>query len=147
VRVDDVKLPETLTFRLGTLGAAVADRFADRIAAHDLKPRHAGMLTALSMGEAASQQELAGRLGVAPSLMVALADHLAKLGAIERVRDPRDRRRQVLTLTGHGRELLVACADAARSLDEEITAELSADQRTALHAALGVLAGEAGLPR
>ncbi|WP_307796465.1 MarR family winged helix-turn-helix transcriptional regulator [Actinomadura barringtoniae] len=142
--MNDVKLPETLAFRLGTVGAVVADRFAERIAAHDLKPKHAGLLTALSAGEVASQQDLAARLGVAPSLVVALADHLEGLGAIERVRDPRDRRRQVLTLTGHGRELLQACGEAARSLDEEITAGLSAAQRKALQAALGVLAAEAG---
>ena len=94
----------------------------------------------------ASQQELAARLGVAPSLVVSLADHLETLGAVRRVRDPGDRRRQVLTLTDHGRDLLEQCAAAARALDEELTAALAPEQRVALHDALGVLAAAYGLP-
>ncbi|WP_405132822.1 MarR family winged helix-turn-helix transcriptional regulator [Nocardia sp. NBC_01388] len=148
--MNDVKkssgLPGTVAFRLGTLGSAVTDRFAARIESYDLKPKHAGVLTALSIGQAASQQELAALLGVAPSLVVALADHLERLGAIERVRDPADRRRQVLTLTDHGRELLRKCERAARDLDGELTAGLTAAERAAFQRALGVLAAEAGLP-
>ncbi|WP_040805956.1 MarR family winged helix-turn-helix transcriptional regulator [Nocardia concava] len=140
------ELPKTVAFRLGTVGSVVADRFAARIAGLDLKPKHAGLMTALSHGEAASQQELAKRLGVAPSLVVSLADHLERLGAIERVRDPEDRRRQVLTLTEPGYELLAACEQAAKELDKELTAGLTAKERTAFLRALGVLAAEAGLP-
>ncbi|MEU6065894.1 MarR family winged helix-turn-helix transcriptional regulator [Streptomyces sp. NPDC047082] len=139
-------LPRTLTFRLGTLGAVIGDRFAERIERYNLKPKHVGLLTALTQGPFASQQDLAGRLGVAPSLVVSLADHLERLGAVERVRDPGDRRRQVLTLTDRGRELLADCATEARALDAEITTHLSADQRQLLHETLGSLAARAGLP-
>ncbi|WP_354637528.1 MarR family winged helix-turn-helix transcriptional regulator [Kitasatospora camelliae] len=149
--MNDVKgsgggLPQTLAFRLGTLGAVVGDRFAGRIESYDLKPKHVGLLTALDRGAAASQQELAARLGVAPSLVVSLADHLERLGAVERVRDPRDRRRQVLGLTDRGRCLLADCAAEARALDEELAAHLTAEQREVLRKALGILAAEAGLP-
>ncbi|RDI63778.1 MarR family winged helix-turn-helix transcriptional regulator [Nocardia pseudobrasiliensis] len=139
-------LPATLAFRLGVLGTRTADRFAERLAAHDLKPKHAGLLAALDHGAAASQQELAGRMEVAPSLVVALADHLERLGAIERVRDIDDRRRQVLKLTAHGRTLLERCEREARAIDAELMAPLSAKDRAALHRALGALAAEAGLP-
>ncbi|MBD2894505.1 hypothetical protein amrb99_34310 [Actinomadura sp. RB99] len=139
-------LPSTVAFRLATLGAIYGDRFAARIAAHDLKPKHAGLMAALEAGVAASQQDLAARMRVAPSLVVALADHLVGLGAIERRRDPADRRRQLLTLTGHGRELLRRCAEAAREVDEEIAADLGGDRRAALHEALGVIAEREGLP-
>ena len=139
-------LPSTMAFRLGTVGSIVADRFAEKIAAFDLKPKHAGLMTALAAGVPASQQELAARLGVAPSLVVSLADHLEALGAIARVRDLGDRRRQVLSLTDHGRRLLADCAAAARDLDEELTAGLRPAQRTALRDALGILAQRVGLP-
>ncbi|MFF4396589.1 MarR family winged helix-turn-helix transcriptional regulator [Streptomyces sp. NPDC001480] len=139
-------LPQTLVFRLGTLGAVIGDRFAERIEPYDLKPKHVGLLTALGQGSFASQQDLAGRLGVAPSLVVSLADHLESLGAVRRVRDPDDRRRQVLTLTEQGRRLLGDCAAEARTLDAEITARLSPAQREILREALGTLAAEAGLP-
>jgi DNA-binding MarR family transcriptional regulator len=142
----EVDLPGTLVYRLGTLGSVAASLFAARIAAYDLKPKHAGLLTALSRGAAASQQELAARLGVAPSLVVALADHLEALGAVERVRDPADRRRQVLSITDQGRKLLADCTSTARSLDDTLTQQLTPEQRQALHEALGILAAHHDLP-
>ncbi|MEG8179313.1 winged helix-turn-helix transcriptional regulator [Nocardia terpenica] len=138
-------LPATLTFRLGYLGTKIADRFAERIAEHDLKPKHVGLLIVLTRDEAASQQELAAQLAVAPSLVVSLADHLERLGAIGRVRDPQDRRRQMLTLTTAGRELLAACERIARALDDEIAAELGAQDRQHLHRALTAVAKGADL--
>ncbi|GHI39930.1 hypothetical protein Sviol_43380 [Streptomyces violascens] len=84
-------------------------------------------------------------MGVAPSLVVALADHLEKLGAVQRVRDPADRRRQTLTLTEHGRELLAACGKLAQSLDAEFAADLTATERTALAGLLDRLAARQGL--
>ena len=103
-------------------------------------------MTALSVGAAASQQELAAKLGVVPSLVVTLADQLEALGAIQRVRDPADRRRQVLTLTDHGRELLAACAQVARVIDDELTAGMSASERSTLLAMLAGMAARAQLP-
>ena len=143
----DVKpLPGTVAFRLGTLGAIVGDRLARKIAGYGVKPKHAGLMAALEAGVASSQQDLAARMGVAPSLVVALADHLVDLGAIERRRDPADRRRQALTLTGPGRELLAKCAAAAQEVDEELAAPLTPRQRAALHEALDVLSENEGLP-
>ncbi|MEU2233665.1 MarR family winged helix-turn-helix transcriptional regulator [Streptomyces vietnamensis] len=148
--MNDVKgaaaLRATLVFNLGTLGALASDRFAARVEAIGLKPKHAGLLAALDAGSGASQQELATRLGVAPSLIVALADQLQELGAVERVRDPEDRRRQVLTLTTEGRLLLARCAEAAEEADAELTAGLSDAQRTALTRGLSAL-GEQQVPR
>ncbi|NUR74424.1 MAG: MarR family transcriptional regulator [Hamadaea sp.] len=139
-------MPATVTFRLGTLGALVTERFTAKLADLDLKPKHVGVLTVLAGGPPTSQQELAGLMGVAPSLIVSLADHLESIGAIARTRDPGDRRRMVLTLTPPGRKLLAKCAGLARDLDAELTGSLSADQRDQLAGALGHLAAENGLP-
>lgn len=76
-----VKLTSTLTFRLGTLGAVLTDRFTARLAAHDLKPKHVGLLAVLDSGVAASQLDVAKIMSVAPSLVVSLADRLEELGA------------------------------------------------------------------
>ncbi|WP_344612954.1 MarR family winged helix-turn-helix transcriptional regulator [Dactylosporangium salmoneum] len=137
-------LAETVVYRLGALGALANSRFAARIERHGLKPRHLALMTALDAGRVASQQDLAVRLGVAPSLVVALADHLESVGAVARTRDARDRRRQVLALTEHGRELLAVCAAAARQLDEELTAALPEGDRAALDRVLAALGVEAG---
>ncbi|MEU1230763.1 MarR family winged helix-turn-helix transcriptional regulator [Streptomyces sp. NPDC005828] len=148
--MSDVKgaaaLRATLVFNLGTLGALASDRFAARVETVGLKPKHAGLLAALDAGSGASQQELAARLGVAPSLIVVLADQLQALGAVERVRDPQDRRRQVLTLTAEGHRLLARCAEAAEEADAELTAGLGDAQRTALADALRAL-GEQQVPQ
>ncbi|MER6068242.1 MarR family winged helix-turn-helix transcriptional regulator [Streptomyces sp. NPDC001817] len=139
-------LTSTVVFRLGTLGTVVTDRFTRRIEELGLKPKHVGLMAALSLAAVASQQELAARMGVAPSLMVSLADYLEGLGAVKRVRDPQDRRRQVLTLTEKGQGLLDRCTSMARALDEEFVAGLTEEQRKALYEALRVLAKRADLP-
>lgn len=148
--MDEVKasaqLPSRLVFRLGTLGAVATDRFAAAIEPYDLKPKHVGLMSALALEVAASQQDLAARLGVVPSLVVSLADHLERLGAVQRVRDPEDRRRQILTLTDHGRTLLTQCDSAALVLDRDLAAQLTAAQQAALHEALAILAANVGLP-
>jgi DNA-binding MarR family transcriptional regulator len=120
---------DTLAFRLGTLGGRVADRLADAVSGYGVKPRHVALLVVIDASEPASQLELARLLRIAPSLVVQLADHLVALGAIERRRDARDRRRQYLVLTDAGRRLLAGCAEAARRVDEEVAAGLDAGQR------------------
>ncbi|MFE1320506.1 MarR family winged helix-turn-helix transcriptional regulator [Kitasatospora phosalacinea] len=144
--VNDVKWVETLTFRFGVLGALVADRYAQELAEHDLKPKHVGLLSVLDAGLGASQLEIAKLMRVAPSLVVSLADHLEAAGAVERLRDPADRRRQVLSLTDRGRDLLARCTARALALDAELTAGLTPAQRAALHAAFDRLAAAHGLP-
>jgi DNA-binding MarR family transcriptional regulator len=141
-------LTTTLVFKLGTLGTVATERFTHELDAFELglKPKHVGLLATLASGTAASQLELATRMGVAPSLVVSLADHLEQLGALQRVRDPQDRRRQVLTLTEAGHQLLTRCERAGRTLDAELTADLTEAQRTALAEALQLLATRVGLP-
>ncbi|MFF4652900.1 MarR family transcriptional regulator [Streptomyces sp. NPDC001380] len=131
-----VELGSTVAYRLGALGSVAESRFAARVEPLGIKPKHAGLLAALAAGGAPSQQDLAARLGVAPSLVVSLADHLEACGAVERTRDSRDRRRQVLTLTREGRGLLARCAAAARELDDELTAAMTDSQVAALREAL-----------
>ncbi|WP_344466709.1 MarR family winged helix-turn-helix transcriptional regulator [Kitasatospora kazusensis] len=139
-------LTSSLAFRLGTVGAVVTTRFTELVEGRGLKPKHLGLLATLSAGAASSQLELARVMGVAPSLVVSLADQLEGMGALQRVRDPADRRRQALVLTDAGRALLAECAALAHGLDDELTASLAPAEREALGRALGVLAREAGLP-
>ncbi|GAB2606582.1 hypothetical protein Aab01nite_01690 [Paractinoplanes abujensis] len=121
---------ETLSFRLALLGAAHEAALAARLSTLDLKPKHVTLLSRLRSAGAESQVALAGALGVAPSLVVQLADHLEERGAVQRVRDPADRRRQSLRLTPSGRHLLDAATAAATTVDE--TLALSEADRQAL---------------
>ncbi|MGK5682862.1 MarR family winged helix-turn-helix transcriptional regulator [Actinoplanes sp. URMC 104] len=123
----------TVSFRLGLLGVAQDAQYSARLSALDLKPKHVALLSVLHLQGAESQMELAGMLRVAPSLIVLLADHLEARGAVRRVRDPADRRRQRLRLTDEGRRLLEEATTVAAVLDAEITAGLPATDRAALH--------------
>ena len=136
----------TLTFRLGVLGVTQEARYAERLAAHGVKPKHVALLSALRLGAAGSQQDLAGTLRIAPSLVVLLADQLEELGAVERVRDTADRRRQRLLITGSGVELLDACVAVADGLDRELGGVLTAAEHTSLARILQKLALAEGLP-
>ncbi|MFD0259423.1 MarR family winged helix-turn-helix transcriptional regulator [Kitasatospora indigofera] len=133
-------------FRLGVLGAVATERFAAAVEPHGLKPKQVGLMIVLSEGLAASQLDVARVMGVAPSLVVGFADHLEGLGAIRRTRDPADRRRQLLTLTDHGRELLDTCSALARDLDAEFAEGLSEQEHAVLAGLLGRLAADRGLP-
>ncbi|WP_035841294.1 MarR family winged helix-turn-helix transcriptional regulator [Kitasatospora azatica] len=143
---DVTPLPATTTFRLGALGSIVTARFTERIGALGLKPKDVGLLTLLHDDGPVSQLEAARGMGVAPSLMVTVADRLEALGALRRLRDPGDRRRQHLVLTEQGRALLARCATTAQELDAELTAGLDERDRAALNHALGRLAAANGLP-
>lgn len=126
----------TVSFRLGLLGVAQDALYASRLANLELKPKHVALLCILRLRDAGSQMELAGLLGVAPSLVVLLADHLEERGAIQRVRDPADRRRQSLRLTETGLRLLASATEVAAELDEELAADLPAGDRAAFSTAL-----------
>jgi DNA-binding MarR family transcriptional regulator len=124
----------------------ISERFAERLAELELKPKHAGLLVVLDAGLAASQLEVAKIMRVAPSFVVSPADHLEGMGALQRVRDPADRRRQVLTLTDEGRELLAECTAVARALDAEVLDGLAPEEEAALRCALQRVGATFGLP-
>lgn len=134
--VKNAKLSDTATFQLGMVGVVVSQRFADRVAPLDLKPSHVGILTILATAPAKSQQDIATALNVAPSLIVRMADHLESIGAIERTRDPDDRRRQTLRLTEHGRARYAECTAVTHEMEKDLLAGLSPAERTTLIAIL-----------
>ncbi|MFC9325148.1 MarR family winged helix-turn-helix transcriptional regulator [Kitasatospora sp. NPDC057015] len=139
-------MQESVVFRLGVLGATATELFAAAVEPYGLKPKQVGLMIVLSAGLAASQLDVARVMGVAPSLVVGFADHLEGLGAIRRTRDPADRRRQLLTLTDRGRELLDTCSALARSLDAEFTDGLTPQEHAVLAGLMGRLAVGRGLP-
>lgn len=144
--MNDVKVTATIAFRLGTLGALVGDRFAERLAVRDLKPKHVGLMALLESGAAASQLDVAKLMHVAPSLLVSLADHLEARGAVKRERDPEDRRKQILALTDQGLALLAECTALARALDAELVDGLSPEEEAGLRKVLRRVAASVGLP-
>ena len=118
--MSSAQLFSSTVFRLGVLGARWEEAFARSIEAEAVRPKHVAVLAVLREGVPRTQQDLAETMGVAPSLVVALATDLETRGAIVRERDANDRRRQRLRLTPAGESLLERCEAAITRLDETI---------------------------
>src|SRR6202030_263569 len=93
-------------FLLAQLGAHAASQFAERLGVFELTPADAGILRLLRITAGLSQQELAAKLKIHPSRLVAILDNLEKRGFAERRANPDDRRLYSLHLTQAGGETL-----------------------------------------
>lgn len=134
-----------MAFLLAQLGAHAADRFAEAMAGLDLTPALAGVMRLLTVEPGLSQQQLAERLGAAPSRVVGLVDDLERRGWIVRTRDATDRRVNVVTVTDAGRAAFRSIARAAVEHDKRLTGALDGAQRATLQKLLGQLAADQGL--
>lgn len=134
-----------VAFLLAQLGAHATARYARRVADLGLTPAHTGVLRFVGLAPGPSQQALAGRLGVAPSRIVALVDDLERQGLVERRRGAADRRSYALYLTAAGEETLAAVRDAAVAHEGEVTAALPDAERRELVRLLRALAEAHGL--
>jgi DNA-binding MarR family transcriptional regulator len=133
-------------FLLSKIGQLTTERFAEKLAALELRPRHCGLLAAIAALPSTSQEELSRAVGLVPSAIVGMVDDLERLGAVRRVVDADNRRRYSIELTRRGQTLLARSAQLAREVDEEILRSLGTAQRTALAGLLGTVAAALGLP-
>lgn len=84
----------------------------------------------------ALQQQLCESLWLDPNNCVLLLNEVEERGYIERRRDPTDRRRHVVDLTDEGRAALERGEQARESLEDQILAGLTDDERDTLRALL-----------
>ena len=82
------------------------------------------------------QQDLCETLMLDANNCVLLLNELEEAGWTERRRDPEDRRRHVVHLTGEGREALGRAREAQTSLEDEMLASLDAEEREQLRTLL-----------
>ncbi|WP_306212534.1 MarR family winged helix-turn-helix transcriptional regulator [Actinoplanes sp. RD1] len=86
-----------------------------------------GALRVLSGREPASQLQVAQRLGIDRTTMVALLDELERKGVVARRPDPADRRRNIVELTDQGVRTFDAARAAYRKAEDEFLAALHPD--------------------
>jgi DNA-binding MarR family transcriptional regulator len=134
-------------FLLAQLGAHAAAQFAERLRVLDLAPADAGILRLLRVAAGLSQQELATKLKIHPSRLVAILDKLEKRGFMERRPDPEDRRLYSLHLTSGGDEVLGAIGKVAQEHQAALLSALSSEERETLAALLTRIADQQGLTR
>lgn len=130
---DAISLPADLlsspSFQLERLRRRTREFVESALAAEGFNLREYWVLTCLVDGDAASQATLGEILGVDRSDMVRLVDSLEKRNLAKRVKDPKDRRRQIISVTKKGskayaslRPLVVTAEDEA--LDESTSKQL-----------------------
>ncbi len=138
-------IASTFAFALSKLGQFASDRFAERLAPLGLRPRHCRVLE-LARTDSPVQLDIASAMGVSPSVVVTMLDELEDIGAVRRVRETADRRRQRVELTQRGQTLLRKARLLANQLDDELLASLSPAQRATLRDELHGLATKLELP-
>lgn len=87
--------------------------------------RQCAVLIAIDDHEPQSQQDVARRLDVDRTTMVALIDELESKALASRIPAPDDRRKNVVVLTARGRETLTAALTATAEAENDFLAALS----------------------
>jgi DNA-binding MarR family transcriptional regulator len=134
-------LLDLTAYRLSLAGKAARTAVAARLARDGLRMGDVALLASLRDDGPAAQRELAARLSLDPSDVVRLLDDLEGRRWVRRARDPADRRRSIVSLTGAGARALDAALAACREAQEAALAPLSARERATLHELAGRLLG------
>jgi DNA-binding MarR family transcriptional regulator len=130
------ELVESTTFLLKRLGFAAKDRTLAAYEETGLHPYHHAVLLVLSEGAPETQGSIADALGYDRGQLVGLLDDLEERGLVERKRDPNDRRRHVVRLTGDGKAMLRRFRTLAAQIEDEFLGPLDESERVALHGLL-----------
>ncbi|MFE6667526.1 MarR family winged helix-turn-helix transcriptional regulator [Streptomyces sp. NPDC057697] len=116
-------LPSWLAGRVAARGRGLV---AEAIAGEGLKLPHHAVLAAVSEYGPVAQADLVRRLGFDAKDMVLLLNHLEEAGLAVREPDPRDRRKNAVTVTAAGAQTLERCAKLVEHANAELLAPLSA---------------------
>ncbi len=126
-------------FLLSRVGAVARAGFKEVLAGWRMRPLQYLILRTLEAGGGASQQELCAAVGIDSGNMVELVDGLESLGYASRARDPRDRRRYVVSLTEPGRSALSELRRAISEYTAGLLSPLTETERQRLTSILGKL--------
>jgi DNA-binding MarR family transcriptional regulator len=132
-------------FLLAQVGAHAAAIFAERLSPHQLTPPHAGILRLIAQSPGLSQQELAKRLRMHASRLVAFVDELENKGLLQRQTSAEDRRVYALHLTEKGKDTLSLIGQVAREHQKALCAPLSEQEQVLLTELLLRIAHNQGL--
>ncbi|WP_280700154.1 MarR family transcriptional regulator [Kitasatospora sp. GP82] len=112
---------------------ARSDRLINEgLAQVDARKWHYAVLASLQEYGPGSQATLSRRTGIYRSDMVGVLNELAERGLVERVPDPDDRRRNIITISARGRRRLPCLDKVLDDLHDELLAPLSPAERDQL---------------
>jgi DNA-binding MarR family transcriptional regulator len=145
IGVDSENVPTPLADRTGFL--LTRAHFSSRDRANELmRPlgivvRHFGLMSLLDAHGPSSQQALARRLSVSPTMITQIVDEVEARGLAERRRNPDDRRSYLVSLTPEGKRKLKAALRVARTVADEFAAAIGEDGDRELRALLRKMVG------
>ncbi|MBG0564428.1 MarR family transcriptional regulator [Actinoplanes sp. NEAU-A11] len=117
-----------MVFRLGRRLLAMEQPI---LARHGLSMWAYAVLSALSESPMRTQAALAASIGADKTRLIPVLDELQQRGLIEREPDPADRRVRLLGLTADGQRVHRAIQTEVRAGENEILAEVPAEDRDA----------------
>ncbi len=115
----------------------MSERNDAALAPFDIDPRELGVLVVIDSYEPASQQQVADRIGVDRTTMVAMLDALEAKRLLSRRPDAEDRRRNLVELTPVGHETLGRAIAASDNAEAELLSPLSPAEAAQLRDLLG----------
>ncbi|MEU1400770.1 MarR family transcriptional regulator [Streptomyces sp. NPDC005728] len=119
-------LPSWLLGRAAAHGRSLV---ADALATEGLRMWHHVVLSAVRDLAPVAQADLGRSVGLDPKDLVGILNDLQSAGHVVRAPDPKDRRKNAVSLTDDGARLLTRCEKAAREANDELLAPLSTDER------------------
>lgn len=137
--------PRSVGFLISQLGFFSSKRFMEALEPVGIDPREFLLMRFVAAADGRPQHELAERLAIPPSRMVALVDALEQRGLLRRRPDPGDRRVRTLHLTRDGRRLLDKVMEISLEHERQLCKGLQPAEREQLITLLSRLAAEQGL--
>lgn len=133
--------PESIGFLIAETARLQRTEFEKRIATagFELTPGEARALLNIGHRSGCRQNEIAEKMGVEPMTMSGYIDKLESLGLAERMPDPTDRRARNVVLTPRAEPILAEVRQLAKALLADMVADISEEEREALHNALKAL--------
>jgi DNA-binding MarR family transcriptional regulator len=119
-------------FLLGYLGSGVKAFAQDTFERAGANLYDLGILALLDEGASDTQAAIADALGLDRGQLVGVLDDLEEQGLVERHRDPKDRRRHMVSLTAAGRRRLAKLRTVMRAVEDEVLGPLDAKSRATL---------------
>jgi DNA-binding MarR family transcriptional regulator len=126
------RAPRSVGFLISQLGFFSSRRFTEALEPLGIGPRDFLLMRFVEASDGQSQQALADQLGIPPSRMVALVDHMEEMGLMERRPDPEDRRVRRLFLTRAGRSVLEKAGKIAIDYETQLCAGINRKEREQL---------------
>ncbi|MFD9980449.1 MarR family winged helix-turn-helix transcriptional regulator [Streptomyces massasporeus] len=119
-------LPSWLLGRAAARGRALV---AEALAGEDMRMWHHVVLSAVRDLAPVAQADLGRGVRLDPKDLVGVLNDLQSAGLVVREPDPKDRRKNAVSLTERGARVLKRCEKAARAANDELLAPLSAAER------------------